>query len=82
MRSMRYQGFSRTQKGDEMKKEALRLISELAEDELKLEKACDSAREFKCQGNIDDANDLADEIICRIDRKTRLLDMILHTNDY
>lgn len=62
----------------EFKKEALRLIKELAADELALGKARKDIREYKCEGNVANSKDEAEYIEECMDRKTRLLETIIH----
>ena len=61
----------------EFQKEALRLVKEVAEDELDLERVRKNAREFKCDENKADACDEAEYLEGRIDRKLRLIDTVI-----
>lgn len=62
---------------DEFQKEALRLVKEVAEDELDLERVIKNALDFKCEENKENALDEAQYLEERIVRKLRIIDTVI-----
>lgn len=68
---------SNDQECQEFRKEALRLVKEVAVDEVALEEEFKNSERYKSQDIIDQSLTMVDVLNNRIDRKIRLIDTLI-----